>query len=280
MVMTVREIIDGIYAKQGLPEFPPDQTCDRLISGRYDMEVSKIATTFMATVDVIKKAAELGVNLIITHEPTWFTGMDSVEWVEKDPVYQKKLRLLEENNIAVFRCHDHMHAAEEDGIYAGFDAELDWAKYRLPKIENAENPMEKTGVIYEIPETTTGDLAAFFKEKLDMDVIQIVGDPGSTVRRAGVFVGGGSLGFGVESLPMEMMHKHSLDTAVCGDITEWTLSAYIRDAAMLGMNKSMIVLGHERSEEAGMKYMAEWMKSVAGDTEVIFIDAKEPFQYL
>lgn len=278
--MTVKEIIDGIYAKQGLPEFPADKTCDRLICGSYDMEVKKIATTFMATVDVIRKAAQIGVNFIITHEPTWFTGMDATEWVENDPVYREKLRLLEENNIAVWRCHDHMHAAEEDGIYAGFDAELDWGKYRLPKIENAENPMEKTGVIYEIPETTTGDLAEFFKEKLEMDVIQIVGSLDSPVRRAGVFVGGGSLGFGVESLPMEMMHKHNLDTAVCGDITEWTLSAYIRDASMLGMNKSMIVLGHERSEEAGMKHMAPWLKSITGDLEVVFIDAGEPFRYL
>ena len=278
--MTVKEIIDGIFAKQGLPEFPADKTCDKLISGSYDMEVKKAATTFMATVDVIRRAAEQGVNFIITHEPTWFTGTDDTEWVKDDPVYLEKLRLLEENHIAVWRCHDHMHMAEDDGIYAGFDAELDWGKYRLPKMKDSEIPLEKTGTFYEIPETTTAGLAAFFKERLDMDVIQIVGNPDSSVKRVGVFVGGGSLGFGVEKLPMEMMRRHDLDTVVCGDITEWTLSAYVRDAAMLGMNKSMIVLGHERSEEPGMKHMAEWMRSITGDTEVVFIDAGEPFQYL
>ncbi|GIO15553.1 hypothetical protein J19TS2_51080 [Cohnella xylanilytica] len=36
---------------------------------------------------------------------------------------------------------------------------------------------------------------------------------------------------------------------VCGDITEWTLCAYVNDASMLGMNKAMIVVWHERTEE-------------------------------
>ena len=76
------------------------------------------------------------------------------------------------------------------------------------------------------------------------------------------------------------MEKHGVDVAICGDITEWTLSAYVRDAAMMGMNKGMLVLGHERSEEAGMKHMVEWMQDIVDGTEVVFIDAKEPFTYL
>lgn len=50
------------------------------MTGDPDQEVSKIATTFIATV-VIEKAAEMGVDFIITHEPTWFTGMDDTNWV-------------------------------------------------------------------------------------------------------------------------------------------------------------------------------------------------------
>lgn len=68
---------------------------------------------------------------------------------------------------------------------------------------------------------------------------------------------------------------------LCGDVTEWTTCAYIRDAMQLGQNKAMIKLGHERSEEAGMEYMATWLPDLIDHCcPVIFIDAKEPFVYL
>lgn len=61
-------------------------------------------------------------------------------------------------------------------------------------------------------------------------------------------------------MPMKLMKDNQLDLAICGDITEWTLSAYVRDAAALGMNKAMLVLGHERSEEAGMNIWENGLK--------------------
>jgi putative NIF3 family GTP cyclohydrolase 1 type 2 len=67
---------------------------------------------------------------------------------------------------------------------------------------------------------------------------------------------------------------------VCGEITEWTLSAYVRDAAALGFNKAMIVVGHERSEEPGMKELANLLKPLLKEIPVHFSDAGEPFIYL
>ena len=119
--MTVGEIIDGIIKKTGIGPLPKEQTCDQLISGNSNMEVTKVVTTFMATVDVIKKAIAMDANFIITHEPTWFNGKDCIDWLEEDPVYLEKKKMLEDNNIAVWRFHDHMHMGEEDGIYRGFD---------------------------------------------------------------------------------------------------------------------------------------------------------------
>ena len=91
--MTVQNIIDGIIDKTGMCPLPMERTCDRLMTGEADMEVKKIVTTFMATVDVIREAIRLGANFIITHEPTWFTGMDQTDWLEGDPVYQEKRKL-------------------------------------------------------------------------------------------------------------------------------------------------------------------------------------------
>lgn len=46
------------------------------------------------------------------------------------------------------------------------------------------------------------------------------------------------------------------------------------------MNKAMLVIGRERSEEAGMKHMAEWLEPMLDGTTVHFIDANETFKYL
>ena len=274
--MTVQQIIDVVIRKTGLAPLPGNQTCDHLMTGSMDQEVHKIVTTFMATVDVIRKAIELGADMIITHEPTWFTGHDTTEWLQEDPVYLEKQRMISEAGLAIWRFHDHMHMAAEDGIYRGFDHKLGWKGYRLP-----DGPAEERfGANYVIPQVTLAELAKEFKQKLDMDVVQIVGDPNMTVRRVGVMVGGGALGLGVEERPMQVMRKKALDVAICGDIVEWTLSAYIRDAAALGMNKGMLVLGHERSEEMGMEFLGDWLKDVLGDMEIVFVDSKEPFKYL
>jgi len=274
--MKVREIIDGIMKKTGIEPLPYDKTCDHLMTGDWDQEVTKIVTTFMATVEVIEKAIDIGANLIITHEPTWFTGKDDTDWLLEDPIFKKKRQLIEEHEIAIWRFHDHMHMATEDGIYRGFDLETGWAPYRLKPAKE----MEHFGVCYEIPETTLKNLCQFFKDKLEMDVIQIVGKPDQKVSRVGVLVGGGSLGLGIEELPMKLMHQCELDLVICGDITEWTISAYVRDASAMGFNKAMLVLGHERSEEMGMKHLGDWLKDITGEIEVVFVDAKEPFIYL
>jgi hypothetical protein len=78
-------------------------------------------------------------------------------------------------------------------------------------------------------------------------------------------------------MPMELMCRRNLDTIICGEITEWTLPAYVRDAWQLGLHKSILILGHERSEEPGMKHLGPWLRSVTGDIPVLYIPSDEPF---
>jgi putative NIF3 family GTP cyclohydrolase 1 type 2 len=234
----------------------------------------------MATVAVIRKAIALGANMIITHEPTYFTGSDKTEWLRDDPVYASKKRLIEENGLVIWRCHDRMHFAYPDGIYEGLLRELGWEEYRRAE-KDADGLFKAfTEDHYTIPETTLGALAAFFKEKLGVGAVRIIGRPEMACRRVGILVGGGSLGLGREEMPAQFMHVKDLDVLVCGEITEWTLCAYVNDAQLLGFNKGIIIVGHERSEEAGMKHMAGWLAPLLGPLPVTFVDAEEPFQYL
>ncbi|MFC5407153.1 Nif3-like dinuclear metal center hexameric protein [Cohnella soli] len=268
--MKVQEVIDKVLL-DACGGKKLEKTCDVLASGDPEMQVTGIVTTFMATVDVIKEAIAIGANMIITHEPTYFTGLDELEWLQQDPVYLAKRKLIEEHRIAIWRFHDHMHLAHTDRIYDGFIKEMGWENELIDK----SSPWA-----YEIEKTTLRELAELFKRKIAMDVVRIVGNPDMPCSRIGVLVGGGSLGLGREQMPMELMNDKNLDVMVCGEITEWTLCAYVNDAAMLGMNKAMLIIGHERSEEWGMKHMAGWLRPLVGDIAVAFVDAREPFRYL
>jgi putative NIF3 family GTP cyclohydrolase 1 type 2 len=266
--MNVKQVVDKIIDACDTP--PLEKTCDLLIAGDWNCEVTGIVTTFMATAEVIKAAVSQGANLIITHEPTYFTGLDQTEWLQNDDIFLQKMKLIDENKINIWRFHDHMHITKPDKIFEGIDKDLGWKEFRDPMFRHC----------YTLPETTVSELADFLKKSLVVKMARIVGDVTAKVERVGFLGGGGSLGLGREEMPAELMRQANLDALICGDITEWTTCAYVRDASQLGFNKSMIILGHNRTEEAGMKYLPEWLSTLMPEMTIRFIEAGEPFSYL
>ncbi|MDR1533358.1 MAG: Nif3-like dinuclear metal center hexameric protein [Clostridiales bacterium] len=292
--MTVKQVIEKIIGRAGLP-MRLENTCDVLVCGSSDMEVRGIVTSFMATAEVIRKAAEIGANMIITHEPTWFSAADDTGWLAADPVYLAKKALLEKTGIAVWRYHDHMHMRKPDEIYEGITAQLGWERYAWradgrrspaepPEVQAPADFAESFRDYYDLPETTVRELAEDIKTKLEMSTVRIVGNPDMPCSRVGILVGGGSLGLGGEKTPARTMEKHGIHVMICGDVVEWTLPAYINDAAQLGLQRALIIAGHERTEEWGMKHMTGWLTELTSEgpapgVPVAFISAKEPYCY-
>lgn len=103
-IFTVQEVIDKILLDMcGGPKF--EKTCDIISAGDPESVVTGIVTTFMATYDVIQEAVRLGANFIITHEPTWFTGMDETEWCKEDRIYLERKSIW---RIIILLCGDFM----------------------------------------------------------------------------------------------------------------------------------------------------------------------------
>ena len=73
--LTAGDIIQRIKDHVGVPW--RDQTVDNIISGRAETTVKGIATTMMATLDVVQRAAKAGKNMVITHEPTFYSHQDT-----------------------------------------------------------------------------------------------------------------------------------------------------------------------------------------------------------
>lgn len=230
--MKIQEVIDRVLTDStGETRIAP--TCDQLMTGDPQQEVKGIAVTFMATVEVIREAAAKGVNFIITHEPTWFTGRDVPDWCAEDSTYLAKRRLIDETGMTIWRYHDHMHAAAGEPHLLGRSDKLAGS---IPGAR-PESPLA-----VRIPQTTLVDLAADLKRKLDMTTLQTIGDPEMPVNKVLILVGGGSLGLGVEEMPMQDMEQTHADVMLCGDVTEWTTCAYIRGCHAAGAEQ-----GHDQT---------------------------------
>ena len=124
--LTAGDVVERIKGKVGMPWMT--QTVDRIVAGSADVRVKGIATTMMATLEVIERAVAAGKNMIVTHEPTFYSHQDTTNELEKDPTYEFKQRFLAEHQVAVFRFHDHWHRMKPDGINMGMTRELGWEK--------------------------------------------------------------------------------------------------------------------------------------------------------
>ena len=254
------QVIDRIKANVGIPW--RNQTVDNIIAGTAETPVKGIATTMMATLDGVQRAAANGKNMIITHESTFFSHQDQTDQIKQDPTYLFKLDFLKKHDMIVFHFHDHWHGRRPDGIATGMARELGWEKNADP-----QNPR-----MFTFPATPLARFAGEMEAKLKIRTMRVVGDPNLPVRRVLASWGNVSLMPGIPFLS-----RPDVDVLVVGETREWELVEYAQDSIASGQKKALIVLGHVVSEQAGMKYCAEWLKEFITEVPIEFIPAAEPF---
>ena len=91
--MTANDVVERIKKNLGIP-WNEQTTRDTFKVGSPDTEVKGIATTFMATLDMIQRAHTAGLNMVVTHEPTFWNDQDKVQDLAADPTYKFKVGLL------------------------------------------------------------------------------------------------------------------------------------------------------------------------------------------
>ncbi len=62
---------------------------------------------------------------------------------------------------------------------------------------------------------------------------------------------------------MKYMETENIDAIIPGEIIEWTILSYIRDAAYMGKHKACFNIGHFNMEELGMKYALEGVEELS-----------------
>ena len=93
--------------------------------------------------------------------------------------------------------------------------------------------------------------------------------------RVGLFVGSPG-----PYLQLPAITEHKLELLICGEIDEWALSEYVRDAQTYGRKLGLIVVGHEPTEEAGMAYSAEWLEPQLPGIPITHIPSGYPLKTL
>jgi putative NIF3 family GTP cyclohydrolase 1 type 2 len=256
--MTAQEIVTRIRQKladQGISW--RSETVDTFKAGNPEAVVTGIATTGMATFDVLKRAAKAGRNFVITHEPTFYSHQDQTAALEQDATYQAKQRFVREQSLVVWRFHDHAHAIRPDPLVAGSARILGWTSYASPTEPR----------IYVVPPTTLRQLARDVAARVKGRTIRVAGDPDMKVTRVAL-----GPGYGVPVLTT------AFDVSVGGEAPEAGGNAeYVEDATALGQPKGVIVLGHMLSEDWGMLEVAEWLRGFLTGVPIDWVAAGEPF---
>ena len=277
--MKIQEVIDRIkkysrgVSEDGTP-INDETTRDQVLFGTTDKECTGIVTTCFASVEVIRKAKELGANLIISHEALFWNHGDHTDWLEEDQnkVYLRKKALLLEDGITVWRDHDYIHSGLPngkggwyDGIFKGFLYETGLLENYVPKIGSSVQyrgmPLElrfENGI-------TVKDLAKKIIDGAGLNGIRTIGNPDTVVHKVAIPMH--QIGF-ADKQTISAINKNDIDCLITMELIDYTTNEYMRDGMMLGDPKAILAVGHFNVEEPGMKYMLQCLPEALETSDI------------
>lgn len=279
--MLIKEVIQTIkdhhYKAWNGHEIKDETTRDKVLYGDINQECTGVVTTIYASADVIKKAAELGANLIVAHESLFWNHGDHTDWLEDNRTFKLKKQLLDETGITVWRDHDHIHAGVDwdgmrvDGIFYGLAKELNWLDY---VVHEPGNPK-----LFEIPKTPIRELAQYLMDKMNLKGIECLGNVDGMARR--IMIPTHIIGPSDNQM-LSLCEQYDVDTVLAMEITDFTLGIYMRDGAMLGQNRCILAIGHFNLEEPGMKWFGEeFLPTILPeDLKITFVQAGDSYTML
>jgi putative NIF3 family GTP cyclohydrolase 1 type 2 len=268
--LTAGEVVERIKKNLGVPWPADDPTFrDTFKIGGPDAVVTGIATSFGGNLRVLQLAKKAGLNMVIVHEPTFYSDADirtpgtkggQTECdaaCQADPLFRTKLDWATRNHIVVWRIHDHWHARKPDGIRTGWIQAMGWAKYQAGDIDH-----------WKLPPTTLGALAKYVAKTLDTRSVRVIGEPNLPVT---------SVAYGSHGLAQNMVAITGADCTIVSEAREYDSFEYARDTVLSGAKKGVIFISHESGEDAGMDEFARWLKPYVPEVPVRLVSTTDEF---
>ena len=258
--MTARDVHE--YLRSKCPWVDPDRTVDTFKAGDPATEVKGIAVSWMSRLATLRAAHEQGLNVFVTHEPTFWDHLESpVPGTEADRA--AKEAWLEETAMVVVRCHDMLDQMPGFGIQ---DAWAEWLGFDGKPYEQ----MDAFRRIYEIEPRRLNDLAAEVATKLaplGQHWIEYIGDSDQEVSHPGI--GTGAIVGGVGAL-VEYRHRGA-DVVLLTEHTRWRELAWAEDVGL-----ALLLVAHSVSEAPAMRALAEHLQERSPDIPVKYVPAECP----
>ena len=278
VIQTVKNYCKGSWMGQKIDD---TKTRDKVLYGDTDKECTGIVTTIYASVDVIRKAHELGANLIIAHEALLWNHGDHREWLEEseNKTYLAKKKLMDEYGITVWRFHDYIHSGIPykddyiDGIFYGLAKVTGWDDAVI-------NNNDIAGAVYlECEETTPREVAKLIREKWNLTGLKCIGNMDAKVTK--IMVCGHVSEGGDSNSLIRKVDKEDINLLLPLELIDFTLTEYVKDSGQLGFNRAIIAAGHFNLEEPGMKYMEKWLPQALPEAiPVTFVQAGDMYTFL
>ncbi len=241
----------------------PEGTCDTVKAGNPEKEIKKVAVTMFPTIKAIRMAIEWGADMMIVHEPTYYDDMESGKETE---VSRIKREIIEDSGMVFFRFHDRMHGAEPDGIaegelhFLGITGKVEKTPYFASYIMTLDKKM------------TARELGLAIEERLGIKRVRIAGESNKPIKTL-------ALCFGSPGGVFDLISDTRIDSMLIGEVCEWQVCEYARDARELGINKSVIVMGHVGSERGGMRLFCEKLAKKHPEIEFKYFENEEVYSY-
>jgi putative NIF3 family GTP cyclohydrolase 1 type 2 len=245
------------------------KTVDRIIIGDPETVVKKIGTCWMPYWETCKKAVEAGVNILVAHEPTFYTHWDldenrqdyfnASEFTRKQYIelVDRKKKWIIENGLVIIRNHDTIDVLKEVGVPFALGQFLGFTNSEIISSRNYYN-------VYKINTRPAEDIAKILAGKLaqlGQPGVAFYGNPGYPVSSVGI-------GTGCACDPMEFADlKPDLFVAIDDIVRTWTQTTYAADSG-----QPLIVINHGTSEEMGMKSLNQIIRQKFPNIETIHFD--------
>jgi putative NIF3 family GTP cyclohydrolase 1 type 2 len=243
-----------------------EPSVDRIVVGDPSTEVSGIGTCWLPYWETCRQAVRDDVNLLVVHEPTFYTHWDLDE---KSPdlfgaseagrkaylkaVDAKKSWILR-NKLVVIRCHDVLDKLGGFGIPHAFGRLLGFGRDDIIRSKPYYN-------VYRTGPQPAGDVAREIARKMAQVLqpgVAFYGDRNRAVSSVGV-------GTGCFSDPIEFMDlAPDLFIAIDDVVRTWTQTVYAEDTG-----HPLVVVNHGATEEAGVRGLSESLAKAYPERRVV-----------
>ena len=233
------------------------RTVDTVKAGDPARAVRTVGVGWVACIENLRRAHELGCDLFITHEPTfWEHQAPEQRYRHVEPGLTKQ-RFLDQTGMVVLRVHDIWDNWPAIGIRDS------WAR-GLGLTDFLAEDETRWHAVYAIEETTLREFARYVAGKvkvLGQDSVQVIGDPDMRVRRPALGVGCGGPDTDMIALGADVL-------IVCFDgASYWQVRQRF---AELGVG--VITVEHGTSEMWGLENLARYLGETFPTLAVHYLD--------